>query len=189
MIKIIESTQSITNILSDNLYQNNFPTMNCKTKSKTHVYDLYQYALTDEGVLGVDAEPCPLLLPQSFPFLEAIAAKNLSFHLPLPSTTVAAVAAFLHTWSAGNRCFKHTFNWQVLHVLVFEKVSISLHRLTGQVGFFFFLGSQLPDFSCFSNIAFSSSPSRPVVSIDIEQVSQTTTFLLLWSDFGHSWAL
>ena len=58
--------------------------------------------LTDEDVLlGVDAEPCPLLLPQSLPFLETIAAKNLSFHLPLPYTTIAA-AAFLHVWSARN---------------------------------------------------------------------------------------
>jgi hypothetical protein len=84
--------------------------------------------------------------------------------------------------------FKHTFNWQVLQVHVLEKVNISLQRLTAQVGFFFFffLGSQSPDFSCFSNTTFSASSLHPVVSIDAEHVSQTTTFRLLWSDFGHS---
>jgi hypothetical protein len=28
-----------------------------------------------------------------------------------------------------------------------------------------------------------------VISMDMEHSSQTTTFLLLWSCFGHSWAL
>ena len=134
-----------------------------KTKGKQHAQSSHdsqsQYALTNEDVLGVDVEPCPLMLPQSLPFLEAIAAKNLSFYLLLPSTTIVATA-FLHVWSARNRGFKHTFNWKVLHVLVFEKGSTSLHHLTRHIGFFFFLGSQLSNFSCFSNIAFSSSPSH-----------------------------
>lgn len=161
--------------------------MNCKDYRrglyKCKLCSCSQYALTDGVLLGGDVVRRPLFA-QSFPFLKAKAIKNLL--LDLPSGT-AEDDDFLHAWSAGNRCFKHTFNWHVLQVHVFEKVNISLQRLTAQVGFFFFfLGSQSPDFSCFSITAFSASSSHPVVSIDAEQVSQTTTFRLLWSDFGQS---
>lgn len=127
------------------------------------------------------------MFPQSFPLLAAIATKNL---------LAAAVATedeeekddlrFSQAWSAGNLCFKQILIWQVLQLAVFENVRTSLHRRTGHLGFFFFFGSQSPDFSCLSRIFFSSSPSCPVVSIAVEQISQTETFRLSTSDFGHS---
>lgn len=171
------------------MYKNPLYLINQLQFCKSTSYPKPQQAFTD-GVLGgrADIE----LLAQSCPFLNARAARNRSFHRPLTalfSNEEEDEVAFLQAWSAGKRCLRHTFKWHVLHVLVFENVKTSLHLLTGHVGFFFFLGSQSPDLSCLSKIAFSSSPFWPVVSIDIEHVSHTTTFLLLWSDFGQSWDL
>lgn len=149
----------------------------------------YQWALT-EGAGGGEVE-ARVWFPQSFPFLEAKAIKNLllaSFP-SLAKVEDEEVMCLEQAWSAGNRCFKQILIWQCLQVLELEKVKTSLHRLTGQVGFFFFLGSQSPDFSCFRSIDFSSTPSYPVVSMDVEHISQTTTFRLLCSDLGQSWAL
>lgn len=144
-----------------------------------------QQALT-EGLAGVEDE-ARLLFPQSLPFLASKAVKNLL----LASLTNGCddEEVRLQGWSAGNLCLRQTWIRQVLQVLVLEKVKIPLHLLTGQVGFFFFLGSQSPDSSCFRNIALWSSTWQPVVSMDIEQISQTKTIRLLKSDFGHSWDL
>lgn len=153
-----------------------------------------QHALT-EGVLGGEIELRPPLLAHSCPFLEARAAKNLLFHRPLAETEAEvefdteAEATLPQAWSAGKRCLRHTFMWQVLHVLVLENVRTSLQRLTGQIGFFFLLGSQVPDLWCLSKMASSSCPTWPVVSMDMEHVSHTITFLLLWSDLGQEWDL
>lgn len=138
-----------------------------------------QNAPTD-GVLGGDLEPLSLF-PQSFPFLEAKAAKNFPFQAPsFAATATAALACLLHSWSAGNRCLRQTLRWQVLQVLQFEKVRICLHLVTGHLGFFFFLGSQFPDLLCLSSNTFwLSSPSWPVVSMEVEHTSQTITFRLL----------
>lgn len=145
-----------------------------------------QQAFT-EGFAGLGDE-ARLLFPQSFPFLASKAVKNLllgSFSNSCDDEEVG-----LQAWSAGNLCLRQTWIRHILQVLVFEKVKIPLHLLTGQVGFFFFfLGSQSPDSSCFCNIALWSSTLQPVVSMDIEQISQTKTIRLLKSDFGHSWDL
>jgi hypothetical protein len=69
--------------------------------------------------------------------------------------------------------------WQVLQVLVLENVKISLQRFTGQVGFFFLLGSHFPEVRCIFKIVSSFSPVLFVISMDMEHSSQTTTFLLL----------
>lgn len=146
-----------------------------------------QQALTD----GVDGGDTELVLPQPLPFLDAKASKNLLFHRPpLPPTTgeafIAAEEARRQAWSAGKRCLRQTLSWQVLQVVALEKVRTSLQRLTGQVGFFFLAGSQLPEFLWMSSKALSS---WPVVSMEVEQVSQTMTLLLLWSDLGQRWDL
>lgn len=151
------------------------------TMKQTHSF--CQQASTEWLVLGVDPEG-RLFCPQSLAFLNARATKNFSFFPPLFRSAVDSFR--LQPWSTGNLCFRQTFDWQFLHVLVFEKVSISLHRFTGQTGFFLFLESQSWELLCFSNTTFSSSsPLSPVISIDVEQVSHTTTFLLLRSEFGH----
>lgn len=145
----------------------------------------HQQALT-EGALGEALAAGRSFFPHSPPpLLRPKAAINFSLHRPSP----AAFTGLPQPCSAGNRCFKHTFNWQVLHTHVLENVRISRHRLAAHVGFFFFLGSQSPDFSCRSRILRSSLPSFPVVSIDVEQISHTTTFRLFRSDLGQSWDL
>lgn len=147
-----------------------------------------QQALTD-GAVGEDpfAAVGRSLFPQSLPLLNPKAAINFSFHRPLSTTAAAVDDGRPQPCSAGNRCFKHTFIRQVLQTQVLENVRISRHRLTAHVGFFFLLGSQSPDSWCLSKILVSSPPSFPVVSIDVEQISQTTTFRLFRSDLGQSW--
>ena len=108
---------------------------------------LNQQALTD-GAVGEDPFPPVLarsLFPQSPSLLNPKATINFSFHRPLSPTAPARDDGPPHPCSAGNRCFKHTFNRQVLHTQVFENVRISRHRFTAHVGFFFLLGSQSPD--------------------------------------------
>lgn len=147
-----------------------------------------QQALT-EGLAGREDE-ARLLFPQSFPLLPTKAVKNLllaSFRSLTNGCDDEQLR--LQAWSAGNLCLRQTWIRQVLQVVVLEKVKIPLHLFTGQVGFFFFLGSQSPDCSCFCNISLSSSLLQPVVSMDMEQISQTKTFRLFKSDFGHSWDL
>lgn len=155
---------------------------------------MHQQALT-EGAVEVELERGPAFLAQSCPFLEARAAKNLFFHPSFAAEGVEGESPpLLQAWSAGKRCLRHTLMWQVLQVLVLENVRTCLQRFTGQMGFFFLLGSQFPELWCLSKIAASASsscccPIWPVVSMDMEHASQTTTFLLLWSGFGHKWDL
>lgn len=148
--------------------------------------------MIEEVVVEEDKDSCCLLFPQSFPFLDANAAKNLLLITSLFSfiTPEGDDDKFLlQSWSAGNRCFKQTLIWQILQVLLLEKVKTSLHRLTGHLAFFIFAGSQSPDFRCFSNMSSSSFESMPVVSIATVHVSQIITLRLFWSGLGQSWDL
>lgn len=130
-------------------------------------------------MLGCELEAA-MFFPQSFTVLAANATKNL-----FDEAVEDGGFSCWQAWSAGNLCFKQVLTRQLLHAAVLENVRTSLQRGTGHFGFFFFVGSQSPDFSCLSMILFSSSPSHPVVSTAAEQASQTTTLRLLASGFGQ----
>lgn len=160
-------------------------------KAGSNLNNLFQQALTEEGVLlgWEDSGASWLSSPQPFPCLATNkATSNFSSSTPL-GRDPPRVGPALQPWSAGNRCCRHTRSWQALQKLLFEKVNTALHRLTGQVGFFFFSGSQWPELSCCCSAAFSASPSQPVVSMEAEHVGHTTTFLSVRPDFGQAWDL
>lgn len=179
------------------MWTSNYGSQNCDKQVQLLGVDVWMMSPVESLIqqASTDGDLCEAAVPrtsfeQSFPSLSLRAAKNFSFHRPaVLELGVVADVCFWQLWSAGDLCLRQTLTWQILQVLVLEKVRVSLHRLTGHLGFFFLEGSQDPDFRCFSIISRSSFPSFPVVSIEAEQASHTITFLLIRSDSGHSWSL